>query len=275
MKNRITKWALAKQLPKVFSQQCDTTIPRTGDKGASVNCFIIAVDKNAGPHVLANNFAGSVLTGKEWDGTSYSVDINMPLEDLVGAELIITHFYGLNEIKYQGIYDFLIGRLTKWPYITIHLRRFFEGLSQYFFNRRKLVTKQRIDLLKFMIDREVERGPTGIGIFQLMTEIYTIKWVYHPGRDDQRRKLKLYLDSLVSDGELELKGSDYFIAGKAISSIEKYEEEERRHAEQVKLQRRALWLTLIIALFALVQANVIKLPTILDMTSSEENRTNQ
>ena len=126
-----------------------------------------------------------------------------------------------------------------------------------------------------MMERHIQNNTSAIGIHQLMTELYSLKWIYHPDRNDQRRKLELYLGSLVIGGEIVKNNSDYEIAGKAITTIEKYEEEERRHAEQVRMQSRTLWLTLIIALLALVQANVIKLPTVFDFAVEETIQTNQ
>ncbi|WP_166805101.1 hypothetical protein [Nitrosococcus wardiae] len=39
---------------------------------------------------------------------------------------------------------------------------------------------------------------------------------------------------------------DYVVTNKAISKIEKYEEEEQRHTEAVKLQRRMVCLTFLL-----------------------------
>jgi hypothetical protein len=104
------------------------------------------------------------------------------------------------------------------------------------------------------------------GMSDFLTRLYTVKWVLHPQNDAQEEKLELYLDSLAKSGDIQKINHEYVVTGTAITSIEKFEEEERRHVENVKVQRRILWLTIIIAFAALVQANVIKLPTIVDLT---------
>ena len=67
----------------------------------------------------------------------------------------------------------------------------------------------------------------------------------HPSFDILHKKLDLYLESLVESGELKKVNDEFVVTGNAISTIEKYEEEERRHTEAVKLQRKMFWLTII------------------------------
>lgn len=101
----------------------------------------------------------------------------------------------------------------------------------------------------------------------LMTDLYTIKWVLHPQGEPQHQKLEFYLDSLVATGELEKVKNKYVVSGKALRTIEEYEEQERRHTENVKMQWRMFWLTLAIVVLTLVQAGLVKLPALIDLTS--------
>lgn len=100
-----------------------------------------------------------------------------------------------------------------------------------------------------------------------MTDLYTIKWVLHPQGEPQHQKLEFYLDSLVATGELEKVKNKYVVSGKALRTIEEYEEQERRHTENVKMQWRMFWLTLAIVVLTLVQAGLVKLPALIDLTS--------
>ncbi|MBU0965742.1 MAG: hypothetical protein KKA54_05100 [Proteobacteria bacterium] len=99
-----------------------------------------------------------------------------------------------------------------------------------------------------------------------MTKLYSIRWVVHPSAPEQEKRLELHLESLVSSGELDKINREYVVTGKAIQTIEKYEEEERKHIEAVKLQKKMFWLTIFLAILAVVQAGIVKLPTILDFT---------
>lgn len=268
--NRLTKALYKWQLPKLISRMCESRIPRSGEEGAKVNCYVVALDKESSPHFLVNNIDGDELVGLEWDGHSYSIEKKMPISTITEHDFFIKHYYGLSEVKYFGIYDYLINKLTKWPYLKIRIHRWIESADQYFFNKKKLVTKQRIELLKFMMSDQIDRRHKGICSLNLMTKLYSIKWVLHPEGDQQQENLELYLDSLVKSGDLDLINDEYVVTGKTISTIEKFEEEERRHVESVKMQKKMFWLTIIIAFLALVQAGVIKLPVLLDFTGDKK-----
>ena len=145
-----------------------------------------------------------------------------------------------------------------------------EKYLQNSFNKKKLITKQRIDLLRFMLNDQLDRSHNGIDIIDLMTKIYSLRWIMHPSRDHEERKLELYLESLVLSGDISKIDREYVVTGKALSTLEKYEEDERRHSEAVILQKKMVSLTFIIAFLALVQSGVVKLPVLIDFSSPEK-----
>ena len=80
-------------------------------------------------------------------------------------------------------------------------------------------------------------------------------------------RLEVYLESLVSSGELKYENMGYVLTDKAISTLENYEEEERRHIATVKVQRALVWLTIMIVLIGLIQAGLIKIPPLIDFVN--------
>lgn len=250
-------------LPAVLGRACESRIPRSGENGARVNCYVTAIDRANDPYLIALGLSGDTLACIEWDGSSYSIDRTIPLASLKLSDIRITHYYGHSEVQYSGLLDYLQSRVAPWPYLKIHVVRRLGGIGQYLFNKKKLATKQRNDLLKFLIERtldgEVEHEAT-----DLMTELYSIKWVLHPHGDAQQRKLEFYLDSLVETGELRRANYNYIVTGFALRAIEQDEEHERRHTENVKMQWRMFWLTLAIVALTVVQAGLIRLPALVD-----------
>ena len=102
-----------------------------------------------------------------------------------------------------------------------------------------------------------------------MSRLYSIRWIVHPDKNMQDKKLILYLDSFVESGDLICTNRhySYTITGKALLTLDEYEESERRHQDNVRLQRLMVLLTLIMAFFTMVQADLIKLPTFFDFTN--------
>ena len=263
IKNLIYKWLF----PVLLSRACDSRIPRSGDEGVRVNCFVVSLDNNGEPFFIATRYEENILYGLRWGGSSYSDEYSVTLGEIENYELRITHYYGLATITYDSIFDFAFHYVTRLKYIKIRIVRHLGSSHQYFFNRRKLVTKRRMELLEFMLNDQLDREHNGIGLFDLMAKLYSINWVLHPSADQQQQKLELYLKSLVESGELQYINHEYVVTGKAVSTLERYEEEDRRHIEAVKLQRKMVSLTILLVFMAMVQSGLIKLPALLDFSS--------
>jgi hypothetical protein len=196
--SRLIRWLLAQALQR----KCPDRIPRSGSSGAKVNCFVVYVNRATEPYLLIRELSGDVAVCSEWTGQTFDKPAEVPLSKIPGSDLEVTHFYGLDEINYSGLTSWAWGRITLWPYAKIWSIRIINSVDQYFFNKRKLVTKQRIDLLKILVARELD-GRRISSPIDLMTELYSLRWVMHPERDPQQRRLRFYLDSLVDTGELD------------------------------------------------------------------------
>lgn len=253
-------------LKRLIAKACESRIPRSGKEGGEVNCYVVALDHADSPYFVATEIDGDVITGIKWNGSSYADPATISISDIETGTLNITHYYGLSEVTYDSIYAAAWHYVTRLIYLKIRIYRYIDSTYQYFFNKRKLVTKKRMDLLRFMTDDQLDRTHNGITSLDLMEKIYSMRLFLHPSWEVQQSKMELYLESLIESGELRKVNNEYVVTGKAISTIEKYEEEERRHTEAVKLQKKMFWLTIIAVIFAIVQSGVIKLPTVLNFS---------
>lgn len=252
-------------LYRVVARACASTIPRSGNKGAEVNCFVTAVDRDGAPYLIVLQVEGDELVCIEWDGAKYKVDRKLPIASFKPSSFRITHYYGLSTVEYQGVLDFVLGQLTAWPYIKIHTVQWLSSFDQYLFNKKKLISKQRMELLKYLVE-QAQAGRMQHETFNLMTELYSIRWVLHPQREAEQAKLEFYLDALADTGELRKNLHNYVVTGFALRAIEEYEEQERKHTENVKMQWRTFWLAVAVAALTLVQAGLMKLPALIDLT---------
>tara|TARA_B100000508_G_C11430674_1_gene263203 strand:+ start:64 stop:888 length:825 start_codon:yes stop_codon:yes gene_type:complete len=262
-------------LPKILTKPCPDRISRSGEKGKKVNCISIAFDKNSEPFLLVDDFDGETLNCRRWDGTSYSIHNRVGLHQLDGKDLSVVHYYGLNTVYFSGVYDFIFGYAFKHPYLKIHLYNSFYWLHSYFYKKKKLVTKQRMELVKYLWELKLN-GTDTVNAFDLMSKLYSIKWITHPEGHEQKEKVKAFLEALADTGELKKnRDLNYKITGHALRSIEEYEEQERKHNDNVKIQHWALILTLALVLLTATQAELIKVPTIIDLTAQTELKTDE
>lgn len=253
-------------LPSLVARTCEMPIPRSGEQGEKVNCFVVYIERNGRPYLFVSSIQGENLLCLEWVGDRFSQNKTISFKEIDHKDLFIVHYYGLAVVKYAGIYDLAINRFTRWPYIKIFFSRVADRFGQYRFNKKKLVTKQKADLLRFLLSRHLG-GETSFDPFHLMSELYTVRWILHPDGERERRKLALHLEALVQAGDLRAQqGGGFALTGQAVMSIEEYEEQERKHTENVRLQLGMLFLTLTIVLLTLVQADIIKLPPLIDLS---------
>jgi len=125
-----------------------------------------------------------------------------------------------------------------------------------------------MDILKSMLELQMTletsfyNKSNGVGKWELMSKIYTDRWILNPLRIEIRNKFELYLASLVSSGDITETDGYYVVEGKALKTLEEDEREERTHKDAKRGRNRIFWLTVIIAFSALVQAKLLSLPPI-------------
>ena len=262
IRSKFNKWFI----PSLLKKPCPERIPRTGEKAESINCYVVAYDDGEIPYFIATSALPDGLKGIKWNGKMFDEEVELSWEDLRDKDLRISHYYGTAEVIYTSIYRYLWNKFTKIIYFKIHSHRLIDNVDQYLFNKRELSTKQRIDLLQFMLEDQINRTHDGIDVMDLMTKLYSIKWVLHPTRDEQQKRLELYLGSLVDSKDIKKINDEYVVTGKAITTLEKYLIEERKHRETVKLQKKMFWLTFLLSIMAIIQAGLLKFPPIIDFT---------
>jgi hypothetical protein len=264
---RLRKSLYLKLLPGLLTKKCPSEIPRSGEDGKKINCFSVAIDNNSEPDFLLREYSTKEFSVLKWNGERYADRETRPISEVLNGGLRVTHFYGLNTITFYGIWSLALHRFTGLIYLRVFLGRFFNELGTLRFKRKKLITKKRMELLQFLVEAHIGAADKGMDSFEIMTRLYSMRWVIHPESDIQYEKLKLYLNALEQNGDLSKVNGKYLVQGKAINTLDRYEEDERRHSEVVRTQRLIALLTFAIALFAMVQAEVIKLPTFIDLSN--------
>ena len=260
LSKKIKKYLLNVALQRPAPQR----IPRSGLKGEAVNCYVVRVfNGNDVDALIIEPSNGYKLSCQQFDGERYSIKSEHTFDALLERQFEFTHFHGLNTTTYIGWLDFAWGTVSRVPYIKTWLLNTKSKISQFIFNHRKLITKQRIDLLKIILDSQLN-GINIVSSLSVMTLIHTDKWILHPNWTEQHNRVEFYLDALAETNELTKISGNYSITGQGIAAIERYEEEERKHSEAMASQRKMFWLTLAIVALTLVQAGLVKLPVLLD-----------
>jgi hypothetical protein len=239
----------------ILNKQCVSTVPRSGKEGEAVNCFHTYLYTQNEPYMVILHVEENEITGKLWTMDGFKEEVRIPFEDLKKYQVRITHYYGLYDTKYIGLLDYALTGYTKFDSLKCTIHKLLNNTKQYVFNKKKLATFDRLEILRALIDLQFCGNASKFMTMDLMTHIYSYRWIMHPDKDSQEHILQVFVDSFVESGELDFDGScSYSVTGKAINTLSEYEEQERRHLENKRLQRRMLFLTLAIVLVGIIQA---------------------
>jgi len=251
-------------------------MPRSGEKGKLVNAFVIYLYNNDGdPLYLIDRIEEGCVIAQEWDEDKYKFDkeVRLRYEELNHFHPEIIHYYGLYEIRFYSIEEYFIKGVTKLIYLVAKIARLKNWFIRYRFAKKDLIVHERIGILRVIIDCHVSTTDAQYSITanELFTHMHTHLWYTHPKAAIYRKKLQLNLDSLEITGELRKEQYRYFVTGKAIETITRYELEENRYDQQLASQKLMGWLTFAILFLtvlttigALVQAHIIEVPTLID-----------
>jgi hypothetical protein len=111
-------------------------------------------------------------------------------------------------------------------------------------------------LLRAILSAQL-KGRDTLSSLHIMSILHSDRWYMHPRGEDEHHRVQFLLDKLVETQDLVKNEYNYQITGVGVAAIEIYEEQERKHGESIAVQRRMVWLTILIALLTLVQSGLV------------------
>lgn len=253
-------------LPKILEKPCDETIPRSGEKGKKVNCFVARIRQKDEPEARLTHYEAPDFYGQRWNGSEFSQAEPISLDELTKSSLLIVHYWGFVDIRFQGIVDYLVSGVTRYIYIKTSVIMFYDKVAQFLFNKRKFETKRRHELLKFLV-REYMGSKNGFGYVGVLHNLHSSRIFSHPDLSGETVKIMAHLNALVDTGELRMDHGNYHITGLAFKTLSEYEDENRKHKANLWMQGLIIVLTLLVVFGTMVQANLIKLKPWIDLTT--------
>jgi hypothetical protein len=235
----------------LLRRQCNDSIPRSGERALRVNCYVTYLKYGEDDWaLLVQSVSEYGLTGRYWDGSSFSTDTSIPFQYIEGASLEINHYYKVYDFKYNSISEYVLKDLSQYFRLIVFRNEF----SQFVFNRQELALSERINVLKVLLQQTVENDQFQVSEVSLGNLIHGDRWILHPDRARQQRHSRLILESLAESGELERVQYGYRITDRAITTISEYEAANTRHSETVTQSKQLKWLTFALIIVGLLQA---------------------
>lgn len=263
MWSKIQMWALRKALGKVGP----TRIPMSGPECEKNNFYSTRI-KLDGVSALVRELDMNMVKVLKYNPDTDHCDIELDIDIInIDANAIeVTHYLHNYYTTYTGVNSFMLHCLTRKDYVKVKLKKMLNKVLQSLFNRKELQLKPKYELLGYLIENYgVSRKE--FSLTSLVSDMHSLRFFRHPDRENYKNKLRMYVDSFVESGEVsKVQGGGYKVNGKAILTLERYQTEERRHKVSVRLQYGMVILTSLLAFLASVQAGLIKLKPLLDLS---------
>ena len=196
------------------------------------------------------------IIGRLLENGSYNTEFTIPFTELGDVKFHSRHYFGHFNFTYRKPRELLFVEYFKLFYFQI----FYEKYKQWRFNSKTKERTDKIELLKHIIDIRLERGirerraiypDLFLDQHQIFRHIYGDRMFNHPRYDEILERFSLTLESLVSTGDVEVLDYRYKATGKSLETIANYEEENRKHQDQVIHNSWIKGLTVILALTAI------------------------
>ncbi|WP_045853525.1 hypothetical protein [Raoultella terrigena] len=269
--NNINIWK--KYLPRMLNKRIEGPIIRTGEAAKKIDTYVIYLSDGEQYEYLLDRIDNNHVIALKWNEEErrFSDECFLSYKEIVTLTPEIIHYYGVDEIKYHSINELKFSEVTNYGRFRIKLNRLVRNRERNKFNKQELVVNDRIKILKTIIKIHVSSGHNynGLSDSEILDQLHSILWIRHPKADIYKKELLLTLESLVDDGCLIKQNYKYIVTGRAVSELSKYEIEELRYDQQLATQQRMsnmtfaiVVLTLITAVGGLVQAGILKIPTL-------------
>lgn len=201
--------------------------------------------------ILFSRLDGNTVYGRRLEGDSYSDEVvGQPLSGFSDATVEFRYYLRQYEFVSRSAFRFEIASLTR----LYRAKASFEDFRQHLYNRKSLVLQDRHKLLRDLVEKTVEDRDASFSAVTLVSEIYGRMVVNHPLFLSRVNHYRLLLDSLAAEGLLTQANLSYRLEPRALTALNAYDDEERRHTDSAKTQRRMMWLALFSGVAAAAQA---------------------
>lgn len=227
------------------------TIPRSGEAEDKRDYYMAVVRGMAvGTHLIVDSYNTKGVTGRLFGQSIPLEPQTITWDELEKLNLEITYYLGPCDFKYASHWKFLWAHIFKWP----QLYRVGQRLRQLVFNRKKLVRVDRISALRHLVEQRIGKRDARSSPVQLLAEMHTFRAFHHPSREEQLAYSTLLMDSLVASGDLSNDQGSYKVTPKALVTLAQHDEDNRRHRDNKIIQWLVVWLTIILAIAAAIEA---------------------
>ena len=257
-------WTIKNAILKASNMPCPGSVPRTGARAKSVDCVSVTLSCEDSElwNFLVDGYDQRGAVGRFWNESSYSSEGTIPWRFIADYQFEATYFRGVHNFAFESAAEFLLSMFFKKPSLSVLRNR----VAQFLFNKKTPVRKSRIDLLKHLIELRRQDAVSNDGIVRgqfnghsahsLLEILNGRRIFFHPNFRETLVDMQMNLGSLAQSGDVIENQLSYRATDSALTTIAVFEEENRRHADQVRQNNAISLLTLALVLVGILQAYI-------------------
>jgi hypothetical protein len=250
---KLRRWINQAAIEHSMSKPAPARIPMSGkDRLQERDYFVVYLGDDRDPlRFLVQRIDNGKLHGIWFiDGPDQREDRTVSIEDASQYDLSITQYFAELEIPYKSGAQLLLWNALYLPLGHLIASRF----AKYLYGRKTLIRSDRMAVLNRIVDESINRHDFRVSSVTLLLLLHGDRAFLHPKRDAMLRYYDYIIESLTEARELVSDDQSKTVGPNALNSLAKYEQENRRHEENVSQQRAIKWLTIVIAAAAITQA---------------------
>lgn len=242
-------------LQKSASRPSPNRIPLSGDERLDGRNYFSSYLADAGglSYLVAGRHAGGVEI-LQFDGAYYSIPRSFTWNEAADLRLEIVQYFKREELRFRSPLAFLLSyalQVHRW-------RHLMDRTAQGLYNRGRLARADRLQLLRLLVERALDPGHEQISALMLLRVVNTRRLVRHPDLNRSLAHLRLHLRSLVATEDASEHEGGYRATPQGLTTLSRYEDEERRHADMRKLQGGAVIFAAVTAMGVLFKPDQIQ-----------------
>ncbi len=256
---------------KILKRIISTKCPDSFCNRKNIKCYAVLLKSKTDKCLLyvdkinSNGFSGTHR--KDQNSESYPASVPFSLMDGVSIEII--RYIGFSHFTYPSVFQCV---LYDWTYGNrLHIMRkklsiMRDKMAQFLFNRRDLALKEKINVLDVLVEKYIENSSVSFSEENLLDIIHSPRWSRHPDSAKQLAYARIILNSLIESGELQEDKDTlsaeylYKLTGKALTTLETYNREKKRHDQIRNLTFALVVVGIIQAIAGFIQAYLAYIP---------------
>lgn len=242
-------------IKKALARKAPNTIPLSGkDRLRQRNYYTVRLtDDPSRGRFLVESVRREGLGGYWFCGSGSGLRASIPNRFITFLHMDITQYAQELELKHRTAIGFFWSKLTFMAQRRLWGFRF----SVWAFSKKKLPRQDRMEVLTWAYNWTLESdgaNPT-FDPLEFLIHKHGELIAFHPERARLMRYYQIVFESLSVTGDFDRKKSSqvFSISPKALATLDRYEETDRRHADNLRQQSILGWLTFGLVLIGLGQ----------------------